>query len=84
METTLKEIMYLMKGNEMITERTLRNWRSEAIETINTMEDIRAKQVKEDPDYPMLLISTMADRIKRLTIELMDIMLIEKIQRRSK
>ncbi len=64
----------------MITERTLRNWRLEALESNKAMNEIRTNQVKEDLNCPTLLISTMAERILRLTMELMDIRLMERLR----
>ena len=58
-----------MKGNEMITERTLKQWRKEALKA----PDFNPNESKEELYFFMLgTINILNVRILRMTQELLD------------
>ena len=60
----------------MITERTLKRWRKEALETLIYIESINHDQVKFNPMETMLLKAS--DHVIHTTQELLDLHLIRK------
>lgn len=64
----------------MITERTLRNWRADALQR-------KAHLGSMDPDSLNTIVNErmeLCDRVLRLTMELMDIRLMERIRGNKK
>ena len=57
----------------MITERTLRQWRKDALKTLRKSEDGAERFRSPDP-----IIGDLAERILRLTQELLDQYLLRK------
>lgn len=60
----------------MITERTLKRWRKEALETQTYLESIDHNQVKINPMETILLKTS--EYVLRTTQELLDLHLIRK------
>ena len=64
-------------GNKMITERTLRQWRREALKDL-TSPMILATYDGVDHNFHVDEVRTLSERILRLTQELMDQYLMRK------
>ena len=62
----------------MITEKTLKKWRADALDTVETIDTDRAKQVQRKLDPLELIAYASAQRILRLTQVLLDQQLLQK------
>ena len=63
----------------MITERTLRNWRRDALRKVTeTTISVPASQRGEEYTIDVLLLRELNERVLRLTAELLDYHLMKK------